>query len=295
MKSGAARYKPPGIYRDRVRPVRVVVPDLGQNSKNRCNPLILNSRSGSGDRSNCGIVDQHENQETQREFAALATPREKSPDHAGSARHTEQRLLIQFLATEEFMGKLEEVKSLLSHRMPGGSFEDVFEAVLDEFIDRHSPKKRTQRREKRCAKKLEKQNEKHADKRSAKSEQKRVVQGAEKRDGRRDATEQLENKRTANKSQNPRETKTTQKRTRHIPTALRDIVFVRDNAQCTYVGKNDKRCGSTHSLQIDHIKPFAMGGRNTAVNLRLLCGKHNRFEAKKLLGEDTMVRHYKRE
>ena len=39
-----ARYKPPIAYRDRVRPVRVFVPELGQNSKNRRNPLILNSR-----------------------------------------------------------------------------------------------------------------------------------------------------------------------------------------------------------------------------------------------------------
>ena len=264
VESIVARYKPPIAYRDRVRPVRVVVPDLGQNTENRRNPLILNSRSGSGDRSNCGIVDRHENGATQCEFAALTESRKKSPNMTGSAGRTEQRLLIQFLATKEFMGKLGEVKSLLSHKMPGGSFEDVFEAVLDEFLDRHSHAKRTQRREKR---KEQSKQSKHAPKKQPQTP----------------------------KSSSDAQKTSQQKRTRHIPASIRDKVFTRDNAKCTFTGTNGKRCGSTHGLQIDHIKPFARGGQNTLSNLRLLCGKHNRLEARRVLGFDVMNQFNRRE
>jgi 5-methylcytosine-specific restriction endonuclease McrA len=61
------------------------------------------------------------------------------------------------------------------------------------------------------------------------------------------------------------------------------------------LGANDKRCNSTWGLQIDHIEPFARGGRNTTNNLRLLCGKHNRFAAEKVYGKGFMEEHYQRE
>jgi hypothetical protein len=48
---------------------------------------------------------------------------------------------------------------------------------------------------------------------------------------------------------------------RHVPAHVRDKVFTRDEQQCTYVGADGRRCGSTHVLQIDHIQPVARGGR----------------------------------
>jgi 5-methylcytosine-specific restriction endonuclease McrA len=70
---------------------------------------------------------------------------------------------------------------------------------------------------------------------------------------------------------------------RQIPARVRDQVFMRDK-RCTYVSPNGKRCGSTHVLQIDHIKPVARGGASTVDNLRLLCAFHNRLEAERLMG-----------
>ena len=70
---------------------------------------------------------------------------------------------------------------------------------------------------------------------------------------------------------------------RQIPTRVRDQVFMRDK-RCTYVSPTGKRCGSTHVLQIDHIKPVARGGASTVDNLRLLCAFHNRLEAERLMG-----------
>lgn len=50
---------------------------------------------------------------------------------------------------------------------------------------------------------------------------------------------------------------------RYIPKSLERFIFIRDKC-CT-------NCGSTHRLEIDHIKPFALGGKTTKENLRVLC------------------------
>jgi hypothetical protein len=71
---------------------------------------------------------------------------------------------------------------------------------------------------------------------------------------------------------------------RHILRRVRDQVFARDRGRCTYAGIDGRRCGSTHLLQIDHIRPVARGGGNEAGNLRLLCAQHNRLEAERLMG-----------
>lgn len=73
-----------------------------------------------------------------------------------------------------------------------------------------------------------------------------------------------------------------------IPVRTRDAVFARDRGRCTYVGSDGKRCDETLRLHVDHIKPVARGGSNDASNLRLLCARHNRLQAEKILGRDTM-------
>jgi 5-methylcytosine-specific restriction endonuclease McrA len=73
---------------------------------------------------------------------------------------------------------------------------------------------------------------------------------------------------------------------RHVPAREKEKVWVRDKGRCAYIGPNGKRCASTHNLQFDHYPvPFARGGPSTAHNLRLLCGRHNRYTAAKILGE----------
>jgi hypothetical protein len=72
--------------------------------------------------------------------------------------------------------------------------------------------------------------------------------------------------------------------TKQIPRATRDAVMIRDGHRCTFVGRNGKRCSATHDLQIDHITPRAIGGSHEPANLRVLCGAHNRYEARRILG-----------
>lgn len=73
-----------------------------------------------------------------------------------------------------------------------------------------------------------------------------------------------------------------------IPRGTRDAVFSRDCSRCTYVGSDGKRCDETIHLHVDHIKPVARGGTNDIANLRLLCARHNRLQAEKILGREEM-------
>jgi len=72
---------------------------------------------------------------------------------------------------------------------------------------------------------------------------------------------------------------------RYIPVAIKDEVWERDQAQCSYVSPDGKACGSIHFLEWDHAIPFCLGGRSDDVeNIRLLCRTHNRLMATQTFG-----------
>ncbi len=62
---------------------------------------------------------------------------------------------------------------------------------------------------------------------------------------------------------------------RVIPSNLKRTVYLRD--------KKCVKCGSTHHLKFDHRKPFSLGGKTNAENVRLLCfncNQRSRIKAK---------------
>jgi 5-methylcytosine-specific restriction endonuclease McrA len=73
-----------------------------------------------------------------------AVPPPATPEH-----DLERRSVIQFTAREEFMAKVERVRTLVWHQLPGASFEKLFELALDELIARRDPAARQKRREQR--------------------------------------------------------------------------------------------------------------------------------------------------
>ncbi len=75
-----------------------------------------------------------------------------------------------------------------------------------------------------------------------------------------------------------------------IPAAARHEVWLRDQAQCTYVDQYGNRCGERHMVEIDHIQMWCRGGTHDLSNLRLLCRLHNQSFAALELGENYMFR-----
>lgn len=70
-----------------------------------------------------------------------------------------------------------------------------------------------------------------------------------------------------------------------IPAEVRREVWKRDGGCCSYAPVGGVACGTRRFLEFDHIKPRALGGKNTVANLRLLCRAHNDSERRRILGE----------
>src|SRR5579885_925380 len=78
--------------------------------------------------------------------------------------------------------------------------------------------------------------------------------------------------------------KTPDPRARRPPASIERAVRLRDGSRCAYVASDGRRCAETRGLEIDHVVPWALGGRSDdAANLRLLCRAHNQAQARRLL------------
>lgn len=76
---------------------------------------------------------------------------------------------------------------------------------------------------------------------------------------------------------------------RRISAPLRRLIWWRDQGRCTYHSPGTKiRCASRFALEIDHIKPFSLGGSSIdAENLRLLCKSHHQMMTRKTFNAET--------
>jgi 5-methylcytosine-specific restriction endonuclease McrA len=126
----AATYRPPVVFRDRARPVCVAVPETEEKE-------ALNSGHG-------GPLTPSAGSEKKRPSSSRVDDNAEAPP-----LRLEQKLLVQFLASEAFMKKFEEARALLSNTLRKASYEAVFEMALDEILRSRSPKEKKQRREKR--------------------------------------------------------------------------------------------------------------------------------------------------
>jgi 5-methylcytosine-specific restriction endonuclease McrA len=159
---------------------------------------------------------------------------ERSPEVMMPSEKTrplsEQKTLVQFVASGDLMNKLEDLKHLLAHK----NFEGRLDVLIDQLADMALSKLRP------------------------KSEDLPIVRSSSPAPG-------------------------MQRRSRYIPVAEKRKVLLRDQSGCTYEdSRTGKVCQSRHGLQLDHIVPFSCGGQNTAENLTLRCGAHNRFRAEQI-------------
>jgi hypothetical protein len=105
--------------------------------------------------------------------------------------------------------------------------------------------------------------------------------------------ERLESKRFA-KTKAPRKSlddTDTSATSRHIPAAVKRAVYARDKGQCTFVGKNGRRCTERDRLEFHHRNPYGRGGRHSVGNIRLTCKAHNGYFAERDYGKEVMARY----
>ncbi len=72
---------------------------------------------------------------------------------------------------------------------------------------------------------------------------------------------------------------------RRAPCPIADAVIVAAGARCEYVSPAGLRCAETRHLTVDHVRPYALGGRSRNLkNLRCYCSAHNLFAGRKSFG-----------
>lgn len=185
-----------------------------------------------------------------------------------------------------FKGELDQLRQLLSHKVPTGDLG----AVLREAV--------------RCA------IEKHGKRRGAvapsrkPASPKRPIDAAHRPEGRAQPLTATENDSTegllrvdatagedgAMKPEAPSDRRPKARPRPAIPAAIRREVWARDGGQCAWRGSDGRRCESRWQLELDHLVPVALGGMTSAANLRLACRAHNTVHAEQVFGRDYMAR-----
>ena len=173
----------------------------------------------------------------------------------------DEKYRIAFTAGAEFKQKLERVRELVSGADCSSDTEAVLERALDEYIKRHAPEERIRRRQEKAQRK-------------AKAVGKRVFK----------SLEQLRKVSGAVVASMPEAERDPINR-RFIGAAQRDEILQRDGHCCSYVSPDGTQCGSRLGLEIDHIIPWACGGRSDPGNLRTVCKTHNLMFARKIFGD----------
>jgi 5-methylcytosine-specific restriction endonuclease McrA len=68
-------------------------------------------------------------------------------------------------------------------------------------------------------------------------------------------------------------------------------VWERDGGRCAFPLENGGVCGSTHQLELDHVRGFALGAGTTVDECQILCRGHQDVSARQLYGDELMDRY----
>ena len=188
---------------------------------------------------------------------------------------------IKVIVDESCHKKLEELKSLLSHKNPFLSYGELLSILSEEALEKHDPVRIRKRAKKRS---MKKKTMTSAEKLKPQQTKKIKVTSVPKLKIKNDKQDHssITKKSTTTSAPKWQSEGQAKKLSRAIPSELKRHIWKRDEGQCSYVHPETKqRCSSKHLLQIDHIKPFALGGKSELNNLRLLCAGHNQFRSER--------------
>lgn len=161
--------------------------------------------------------------------------------------HGRTQLVVSI--TSELQAKFDELKSLLSHLDPNPTYEEFLELMANQLLMRLRKNKPTQN--------TEATNSPFSEK----------------------PTHSLRNTPTSEYFETDHSTRANLYAA-HVPHPHRRTIWGKAGSRCSFVDKQtQKRCESTHLLEIEHIHPRAQGGTNQLENLTLLCRAHNQLRA----------------
>ena len=207
--------------------------------------------------------------ELQWAFGRSRAPARQRPLRAEGAHR--RRYELKALIDAECQRGLEQLTGLLSHVDPHMTVGQLVGRLVQEALDRHDPSRRRPRTGSRPA-------DAHA----------APTPAAKPETDRRTASPPKETARPAVSATSTAQTRPgcdgpaasapkSRASGRAIPAAVKREVWQRDAGRCRYVDPHTgRRCTSRHLLQIDHVLPYALGGRSDPGNLRLLCHAHHR-------------------
>lgn len=177
---------------------------------------------------------------------------------AGS-KVSERRVKVEFCANETLTKKIERAKQILRHQYPQGRLEDIFNEALEHLLEKKDPERKMARVEK-------KQPEQKTDISRPKLASHSANQGSKE----------------VHVKEKSFEPSVLRVNSRYIPEKLKLEIYKRDHGQCSYMSKDGKHCQEKNFLEMDHVEPFALGGKSTQDNLRLLCRLHNQYRSQKI-------------
>jgi hypothetical protein len=175
------------------------------------------------------------------------------------------RFGLHFTVDGEFLELLERVRGLAGHRLPSGELATLMKRGLEAY-------ERQLEKERFGVGRRARASRKHATPRAGLSKANPVPNSDPNRTLTLGPTPSTRTKASTDRVR-------LTKRSRYVPPAVAREVYARDGGRCTFVSKDGRRCGARRFLELDHLKPWAMGGEQTLRNLRVCCGAHNRWLA----------------
>ena len=149
---------------------------------------------------------------------------------------------VRFVASEELLEKLEEIRGLLAHSHPNATMAELIDVLATEYRERHHPEEKAKR--------------------------------AQERETRKKQTEVVDSP-TAPWVQSKERNEASSSRTPSIP--MIHALVKRDGYRCSYKDSaTQQRCSSEYGLQVDHILPWSHGGKTELSNLRFACRNHHK-------------------
>lgn len=162
---------------------------------------------------------------------------------------SEEKIELKIVIDEELMRTLDLLKSILSHKNPNMTYNELIKYLAQMGIKKLDPSQKV------LSKNLPKQKNSEIKSHAVKPNSLEIQRGA-----------------------SPQRRNDALKKSRYIPATVKQEVYMRDKGCCSYTDPQSKRkCVSKHLLQYDHRYPFSLGGESSVKNLRLLCFQHHQL------------------